>query len=366
MSTGLRACCVSLGLVSGLIGRQISAQTLSKDLGIPAGFCLILDTLSTHSLDPMKRNTLFIMKKKNKGLPISGWLNFNKPCGISSNQAVQVVKQVLTPAKIGHSGTLDPLASGVLPLALGEATKTVSYAMDATKTYVATITFGAATSTDDKEGNVIAESNVRPTTILLKKALLDFSGCTISQRPPAYSAIKLNGRRAYELARIGKEVVLNTRDVWLGTASLRTFDGETAHIQLSVGKGFYVRSFARDLGEKLRTRAHLSDLQRTRVGPFTLEDAISLDSLTALDHSSAVATLLPIERVLDDIPVLDLNQAEAWRLKMGFPVALVRQSFLANLAGLSDGQTVRARLGSRLIALCEYRKARLKVMRGFH
>ena len=306
------------------------------------------------------------MAKSKKGLPLSGWLNLDKPLDITSNDAVQTVKRVLDPTKIGHGGTLDPLASGVLPLALGQATKTVAYAMDGAKTYLAKVRFGAATSTDDMEGEVIAESKMRPAEILLQKALLDLSGKSLSQRPPAFSALKVEGQRAYDLAREGKEVDLAPRDVWLGAARLLSFDGEEAEIELDVGKGFYVRSFARDLGEKLRTKAHLSGLRRTRVGPFSINNAISLDSLQALDHRAAVAALLPLERVLDDIPALDLGQAEAWRLKMGLSATLIRRSFLGPMQGLSDGQTVRARYDNRLIALCEFRKARLKVIRGFN
>ncbi len=306
------------------------------------------------------------MAKKLKGVALSGWLNLDKPLHVTSNDAVQAVKRALNPAKIGHGGTLDPLASGVLPLAFGEATKTVAYAMDGTKTYVARVKFGEATRTDDVEGDVIAESKIRPAGILIQKALLDLSGKTLSQRPPAFSALKVEGKRAYDLARQGKEVTLASRDVWLGAARLLGFDGEIAEIELEVGKGFYVRSFARDLGETLRTKAHLAGLRRTRVGPFCIDQAISLDSFLALDHRRAVMALLPLERVLDDIPALDLGQAEAWRLKMGLPATLVRRSFLPQLERLENGQTVRARYDNRLIALCEYAKARLKVIRGFN
>ena len=300
-----------------------------------------------------------------KGLPLNGWINLHKPLEISSNDAVQAVKRALRPQKIGHGGTLDPLASGVLPLALGEATKTVSYAMDGTKTYVTKVAFGAATSTDDLEGEVVAESKVRPAEVLIQKALHDMSGQIIDQRPPAYSALKINGKRAYDLARQGKEVDLAPRPVRLDSAKLLAFDGQVAEIELQVGKGFYVRSFARDLGESLRSKAHMSGLVRTQVGPFTLKDAISLDSLTASGESPATEALLPLERVLDDIPALDLGQQEAWRLRMGLPVQLVRRSYLPYMAEWKDGQTVRARFDNRLIALVEYSKASIKVIRGF-
>ena len=306
------------------------------------------------------------MTKKIKGLALNGWLNLDKPLGMSSNEAVQRVKRFLNPTKIGHGGTLDPFASGVLPLAIGEATKTVAYAMDGAKTYRAQVRFGSATTTDDREGEVISQSSVRPAEILIKKALHALSGQMIMQQPPIFSALKVEGRRAYDLARAGKEVGLQPRAVWCKSAQLMGFDGECAEIKLEVGKGFYVRSFARDLGEKLRTRAHLSGLERTHVGPFSIQMAISLDSFTTLDHRRAVAALLPLECVLDDIPALNLGQAEAWRLKMGLPVALVRRSFLGPMANLRDGQTVRARYGDRLIALCAYQRARLKVLRGFN
>ena len=306
------------------------------------------------------------MAKKNKGLPLNGWINLDKPLHVSSNDAVQAVKKHLRPVKIGHGGTLDPLASGVLPLALGEATKTVSFAMDGDKIYIAHVKFGESTDTDDLEGEIIAESSTRPAEILIKKALHDVSGKIIDQRPPAFSALKVEGNRAYELARAGKEVNLSSRSVDLKAAHLLSYDGEVACVKLTVGKGFYVRSFARDLGETLRSKAHLSGLRRTQVGSFTADSAISLDSLLTLDHRAAVAALLPLERVLDDIPALDLGQAEAWRLKSGLPATLVRRSFLEQIALLEDGKVVQARYENRLVALCEYSKARLKVIRGFN
>ena len=306
------------------------------------------------------------MAKNTKGRPISGWLNLDKPLHTSSNQAVQAIKAALRPAKIGHGGTLDPLASGVLPLALGEATKTVAYALDGAKTYIAKVKFGQATSTDDADGELLAESRVRPTELAIKKALHLLSRKTLQQRPPAFSAIKVEGQRAYTLARAGREVTLAPRPVWLGSAKLLHFDAEMVELELEVGRGFYVRSFARDLGEQLGSKAHLAGLRRTRVGCFSIEDAISLDSFLALGHRQAVMALLPLERVLDDIPALDLGQAEAWRLKMGLPVALVRRSFLPQLARLEEGQTVRARYDNRLIALCALSKATLKVIRGFN
>jgi tRNA pseudouridine55 synthase len=304
--------------------------------------------------------------KKQKGQPIHGWLNLNKPLHLSSNDALNAVKRVFNPAKVGHGGTLDPLASGVLPVAFGEATKTVSYAMDGAKTYVAKVMFGTATSTDDLEGEVVEDSKVRPAEILIQKALHDMGGQMIQQRPPAYSALKVDGKRAYDLARKGQDVILESRPVWLGAARLLAFDGNEAEIELEVGKGFYVRSFARDLGKALRTCAHLSGLCRTRVGPFSIDDAISLDSLQALDHRAALSALLPLERVLDDIPALDLGQAEALRLKNGQTATLLRKSFLDQMAKLEDGQTVRARYDNRLIALAEFRKATLKTIRGFN
>ena len=305
------------------------------------------------------------MSKKTTGLPIHGWINLHKPLSVSSNEVVQAVKRHLRPSKIGHGGTLDPLASGVLPLALGEATKAIAYAMDGTKTYITKVAFGIATNTDDREGSMIAESKLRPAEILLKKTLHDMEGRMINQRPPSFSALKVEGKRAYDLARQGQMVDLAPRPVRLDAAKLLSFDGEVAEIELQVGKGFYVRSFARDLGETLRTKAHMAGLVRTRVGPFYLVDAISLDSLLATGEGHATEALLPLERVLDDIPALDLGQQEAWRLKMGLPAQLLRRSFLPKMAAWKDGQTVRARFDNRLIALAEYSKASLKVIRGF-
>ncbi len=306
------------------------------------------------------------MAKKSKGLPLHGWINLDKPLHLSSSDAVLAVKHHLRPRKIGHGGTLDPLATGILPLAVGEATKTVGYAMDGRKTYVAQVQFGQATNTDDQEGEVVASSAFRPQSILIQKALQEMAGRWLDQRPPAFSALKVQGQRAYDLARSGQATDLAPRRVWLESARLLSYDGEMAGLELEVGKGFYVRAFARDLGERLKTRAHLAQLRRTAVGSFALDTAISLDSFLSLDHRDAVAALLPLERVLDDIPALDLGQAEAWRLKSGLPTALVRRSLLPQMAGLIDGQTVRARVDKRLLALCEFNKARLRVIRGFN
>ena len=306
------------------------------------------------------------MAKKTTPFPLSGWLNFDKPLHLSSNDAVQAVKRHLRPRKIGHGGTLDPLASGVLPLAVGEATKTVNYAMSDRKIYVAHIQFGQSTTTDDREGEVIAESALRPAKILIQRALHEMSGGPLMQRPPAFSALKVGGKRAYNLARAGQQPDLTPRQVWLYSARLMSYQDQVAIVEMEVGKGFYVRSFARDLGERLRSRAHLAGLKRTRVGSFALNDAISLDSFLSLDHRQAVAALLPLEFVLDDIPALVLGQAEAWRLKSGLPTALVRRSFLPQMANLKDGQIVRARYDNRLLALCEFSKARLKIVRGFN
>ena len=290
-------------------------------------------------------------RQKNK---VDGWVVLDKPIGPSSTQALGKVRWIFEAAKGGHGGTLDPLASGVLPIALGEATKLIPFAMDGTKQYEFAVRWGAATATDDLEGSVVATSPIRPAEAAIRAALPAFEG-EIEQLPPAFSAIKIDGKRAYELARAGEEVVLAPRKVLIHKLEyLESPDADTARFRVTCGKGTYVRSLARDLAGALGTVGHVTELRRTRVGKFTLESAISLARLEGFGHSPArFGALAPVETALDDIPVLAVTEEEASALKQGRalrdpridrvpaePIAAFQEGRLVALVA-SDGTSIR-------------------------
>jgi tRNA pseudouridine55 synthase len=260
--------------------------------------------------------------RRKTGDPVHGWLVLDKPLGMTSTTAVAVVKRLFNAAKAGHAGTLDPLATGVLPIALGEATKTVSFAMDGAKAYRFTVRWGEATDTDDAEGDVIERSELRPSPQEIEAALPRFTG-TISQVPPRFSAIKVAGERAYDIARDGEMVDLEPRSVNVASLVLVDIpDADHAEFEAECGKGTYVRAIARDLGRFLGCYGHVTALRRTDVGPFTAENMIPLEKLEALrnkaDGREALKEcLLPVETALDDIPALAVGSAEAARLKQG-------------------------------------------------
>ncbi len=260
------------------------------------------------------------MGRNRKGRPISGWVVLDKPSGITSAHAVARVKRLLDAAKVGHAGTLDPLATGVLPLALGEATKLISYAMDGSKSYRFTVQWGEGRDTDDTEGAVTGLSDVRPTAARIAAALPAFTG-VILQKPPSFSAIKVGGERAYDLARDGAPPDLPPREVEVKRLVLIEAHEDSAEFELDCGKGTYVRSLARDLAQALDTFGHVTALRRTQVGPFGEAQAFSLDKLGQLDHSAPPCGLvLPIETPLDDIPAVAVMESEADRLRHGQPV----------------------------------------------
>ena len=258
------------------------------------------------------------MARAKKGVPVHGWLVIDKPLGLSSSAVVGIVKRELNAQKAGHAGTLDPLASGVLPIALGEATKTVSFVMDGAKAYRFTVKWGEATNTDDGEGEITETSAHRPTGEEIEKALGGFIG-RINQVPPAYSAIKVGGKRAYKLARDGETVEMKPRAVEINDFRLvGVDDADHATFEVFCQKGTYIRALARDLAQKLGTHGHVTYLRRTKSGPFTEKDAISLDSLGGLRHSAALETgLIPIKTALDDIPALALTELEAGTIHQG-------------------------------------------------
>ncbi|HEY0522500.1 MAG TPA: tRNA pseudouridine(55) synthase TruB [Stellaceae bacterium] len=302
------------------------------------------------------------MARRRKGTPIHGWIVLDKPLGMSSSQAVGAVRRLMGAMKAGHGGTLDPLASGILPIALGEATKTVAWAMAGRKTYRFTVRWGEARTTEDAEGAVTETSPHRPGRAAIEAALPRFTGC-IMQRPPVYSAIKVGGARAYALARAGEaagteaaaEIELAPRPVEIESFRLLAIRDENhAEFETRVGKGTYIRALARDLALALGTVGYVAALRRASVGPFDEKVAISLDKLTSLGHSAAaLGHLLPIETALDDIPALALTEAEAYRLRCGQAVTPMRPPERARLDQLGNGVMVRAKTGGMLVALAE-------------
>lgn len=266
-------------------------------------------------------------QRKKRGQKIDGWVVLDKPAGMTSTQAVGAVKRLLNPLKAGHAGTLDPLATGILPVGLGEATKTMAFVTDAAKEYEFAIKWGEARSTDDAEGEITDTSHVRPSDDEIDAALGQFIG-DIEQVPPAFSAIKVDGRRAYDLARAGKAPKLGARTVRVErferiAQAGNNNDPEQTRFRLLCGKGTYVRSLARDLAGVLGTFGFVAELRRTRVGPFTEKDAISLELLNDLSHSARAAeSVLPVMTVLDDIPALAVTDYEADRLRHGQSIKL--------------------------------------------
>lgn len=294
--------------------------------------------------------------KSASATPLHGWLNLDKPAGLTSAAAVGRIKRLFRPGKIGHGGTLDPAATGVLPIAFGEATKTVAYIMDGKKRYRFAVRWGEARDTDDAEGAVIASSPTRPSEGDIAQALDAFRG-EISQVPPAYSAIKVAGRRAYDLARGGTPAELAPRNVQVHGLALEKAARDEAVFALECGKGTYVRSIARDLAVMLGTVGHVGWLRRTAVGKFDESRAISLANVESLVHSAALAEcLLPVESALADIPALDLTEQEANCLRNGQAVP-----------SPGDGEgIVYARRGERLVALAMVESGLLRPLRVFN
>jgi len=292
------------------------------------------------------------MARSRRGRHVHGWIVLDKPLGMSSSRAVGSVKRLLDAAKAGHGGTLDPLATGVLPIALGEATKTVAYAMAGRKRYRFAVQWGDARDSDDSAGCVVATSAVRPGRDAILAALPRFVG-VIAQRPPDYSAIKVAGERAYAVARRGATLDLAVRPVTVESLHLLDQpDGNHALFEAEVGKGTYIRALARDLALELGTFAHVTELRRLSVGSFGLDQAISLDKLAALGHSAATSEhLLPLETALDDIPALALTEDEVRALRCGQAVTPLRPLDRARFETITDGATIRATSNGRLVAL---------------
>jgi tRNA pseudouridine55 synthase len=296
------------------------------------------------------------LARRKKGRKLSGWINLDKPYELGSTPAVSRVRWLFHAQKAGHAGTLDPLATGVLPIALGEATKTVSFMQDAAKTYRVSVGLGVSTTTDDMEGEPLETSEHRPETQEIKAALASFTG-EIQQVPPQFSAIRKDGVRAYTKARAGESVELEARNVRIDHIRfLRRVDADHFTLEVDCGKGVYIRSLARDLARQLGTQGHVTKLRRTRVGPFDEKSALGLDKLTNLGHSlpdlaALDACLLPLTTALDDIPAVAISGDEASRIKQGQaispqglavmgPVLLTHEQLPVAIAH-QDGETLK-------------------------
>jgi tRNA pseudouridine55 synthase len=300
------------------------------------------------------------MARKRKGRAVSGWLIVDKPAGITSTAVVNKVKWALEAQKAGHAGTLDPDATGVLAVALGEATKTVPYITDALKCYRFLVRFGTATATDDASGEVVARSDLRPDDAAISEALTAFRG-EIMQVPPQYSAVKVEGERAYDLAREGEVMELAARPLWVESLEVMSRpDADTVELEMVCGKGGYVRSVARDLGVTLGCLGHVQWLRRTWSGPFDAENGISMEKIEELARTEALdAFLLPLELGLADLPELPATPEGAARLRNGNPGMVI-----ASDAGYGD--EAWASLEGKAVAVGVYKAGELHPTRVFN
>ena len=287
---------------------------------------------------------------------INGWIILDKQIGITSRQAVTQISKILNIKKIGHGGTLDPMATGVLPIAVGEATKCISFMQNKSKKYSFVIKWGQKTDTDDAEGKILENSNVRPTKDQIFKIMNSFNG-RIYQKPPIYSAIKINGDRSYKLARNNIFVKHEPRQVEIHQCILKKIiNSDLAEFEVICGKGTYVRSLARDIAEKLNTKGHVISLRRHYVGDFGEKDTIFIDFSKEIIHSpSILKKMLPIEAVLDDIPALALNETEARKLKLGQKIQFnsleFKNKFLIKHPNFQEFEKICATRNNNLIAL---------------
>lgn len=318
--------------------------------------------------------------RQKKGRAVSGWINLDKPLELTSTQAVGKLRWLFQAQKAGHAGTLDPLATGILPIALGEATKTVSYLVDADKEYEFTLQWGAATTTDDTEGAITKTSDTRPTDADIMAIIPRFIG-DIEQTPPAFSAIKINGNRAYDLARAGAVVALKPRHVHIKTLDyLGSVDANHARFRVVCGKGTYIRALARDMGAAFGAFAHVTQLRRTRVGNFSQKTAITLVKCLELGHIAADtdasarqnedfatldALLLPVQTVLDDIPALPVTAEEAQNIKLGRSVMVRSEPPRHDDGRVYDGDII-ALLDCQAVAIGFLNKGRFQPARVFN
>ncbi|MGI9499120.1 MAG: tRNA pseudouridine(55) synthase TruB [Geminicoccaceae bacterium] len=321
-------------------------------------------------------------RSRRKGRPINGWLCLDKPEGMTSTSAVGFVRRVTQAAKAGHGGTLDPLATGVLPIAMGEATKTVSFVMEGEKQYRFTMKLGAATTTDDSEGEIVESSDVRPRTAEIEAALGSYVG-SIEQVPPDFAAVKVAGERAYDIARRGETVELEARTVQVRDLSLvERQDDDHVVLDLTCGKGTYVRAIARDLGRQLGCFGHVTALRRTKVGAFEADQAVSPETLECLVRDDAFPQVLrPLKDALSGLPALALTQPQVERLRAGqtirvAPHMVTRPSAVSGSGavtgpgvqggGEDEDTTIRAMASGDVVALARLSGGELSPIRVFN
>jgi tRNA pseudouridine55 synthase len=299
------------------------------------------------------------MGRRKKGRDISGWVVIDKPAGITSTAVVSKVRWAFDAKKAGHAGTLDPDATGVLAIALGEATKTVPFVTDAMKAYRFTVRLGRSTNTDDAEGEVVAESDARPSDDEIIAALPAFTG-DIMQVPPQFSAVKIDGQRAYKLARDGEDVEIAARPLFVETLTfIERPDVDHVTLEMVCGKGGYVRSIARDLGEALGCHGHVRELRRTWSGPFDVEDGVTLEELEAVAKTDAIMEFLgPLEIGLVDLPELPTTESGAVKLRNGNPGMVIG-------SGVQYGDEAWASLNGQAVAVGRYKAGELHPSRVF-
>jgi tRNA pseudouridine55 synthase len=302
------------------------------------------------------------MARRKKGNPVHGWLVLDKPVGMTSTQAVGAVRRAFDAQKAGHAGTLDPLATGILPIALGEATKTVPYAVDGQKEYRFTVRWGIGTDTDDAEGRTVATSDARPERAAIEALLPHFTG-EVLQTPPAFSAVKVSGERAYDLARAGEAVELEARPVQIDSLDLvDTPDRDTAVFAAECGRGTYVRALARDMGRALGCYGHVSALRRTRVAAFTEADAVTMEEVAAAadaGEGALSALLRPVETALADLAVLRVSREDTVHLLRG-------QTILVRGSEVPTPGPAYATCKGHLVALGVIEKGQLRPTRVFN
>jgi tRNA pseudouridine55 synthase len=308
------------------------------------------------------------MSRQKKGLKIDAWVNFHKPVGMSATGAVSKVKYLFGAQKAGHAGTLDPLATGILPIGLGEATKTVPYLMDAKKIYQFSIDFGVLTDSFDHEGRILAKDDKRSTESEIESILVEFIG-EIEQVPPQFSAIKIDGERAYDLARSGIEFELKSRPICIDSLRLTQFDSDCAQFEVLCGKGTYVRALCRDICQRLGVLGTIGKLHRQRVGRFDDEHAFSLEKLEELRHRGALdVALLDVDTALDDIPALDLTLDEAASMKQGREIIATKAHYqYLDGSGFDPSKgLVQVRWQQKLLAICFVQEGLVRPHRLFH
>ena len=295
---------------------------------------------------------------------LNGWLIIDKPYEMGSTNVVSKLKWLLHPKKIGHAGTLDPLATGVLPIALGKATKTIPFVMDGKKTYRFTVKWGTQTSTDDVEGEITASSDKRPTLSEIKAILPQFIG-DIMQTPPVYSALKINGVRAYELARKGEMPEMKARPVHVDdlriVGGVEGIQNETT-FEVDCGKGTYVRSLGREMGEKLRCFGHITMLRRIKCGPFCEKDTILLANLEKNDYNTNALSIIPVDTALSDISVLAVNEVQAKRLMNGQTISC-KEFEQVDLEGFTHETVIGLKFEKHIIALAKIERGGVKPFR---